>query len=88
MGADPNACRWCGIPGREHGQRWNPDAGVHTWAEPTNEQRLGRMQARRAARLAPPDAPNPDLLVTLAADDGQLLAAVGDTLFTARTVEA
>lgn len=50
MTADPNACRWCGIPEREHVQRWKPEASWHKWTAPTNEQRLERMRARRAAR--------------------------------------
>jgi len=88
MGADPNACRWCGIPERQHYQQWKPPVGWHKWTPPTDEQRLDRMHARRAERLAPPEAPNPALRVTLAADDGPLLAAAGSALHAARTEEA
>lgn len=49
---DPNGCRWCGDARGHHGTQWVASVGQHTWAEPTTEQRLRRMQARRAARQA------------------------------------
>jgi hypothetical protein len=49
----PDGCRHCGIPEREHLQRWHAEAGWHPWTEPTDEQRLERMRARRlTARIA------------------------------------
>ena len=51
---EPNACRWCGVPQRGHFQLWKPPVGWHTFAEPTDEQRLARMKARRAAREPQP----------------------------------
>jgi hypothetical protein len=47
---EPNACTWCDIGQREHLQRWTRSAGWHTWAAPTDEQRLERMLARRVRR--------------------------------------
>lgn len=46
----PNGCRWCGVDYQEHCQRWHPDGGRHGWTEPTDEQRLSRLRARRALR--------------------------------------
>jgi hypothetical protein len=45
----PYGCRWCGIPQREHAQRWKPPAGWHTWEQPTNAQIKARMLARRTS---------------------------------------
>jgi len=47
--AEPNACRYCDIPRRDHGQHWVPQPGVgrHGFTEPTDQQRLHRMQWRR-----------------------------------------
>lgn len=45
--SDPNGCRWCGEAMRNHGIRLTEPAGVHDYAEPTDEQRLNRMRARR-----------------------------------------
>lgn len=50
--ADPSGCRWCGVPEREHLQRWKKPVGWHTWEQPTQEQIKERMHARRAARGA------------------------------------
>jgi len=50
---DPGACRWCGIPRRGHFQQYVEAVGWHKHTEPTDAQRLERMKARRAARLAP-----------------------------------
>lgn len=64
---EPNACRWCGVPQRGHFQLWKPPVGWHTFTEPTDAQRLARMRARQAARLAKP-APVPEpCIVTLKA---------------------
>ena len=45
---EPSGCRHCGVPEREHMQRWTTAAGWHQWAEPTQEQIAARMLARRA----------------------------------------
>lgn len=50
MAAPIDGCRWCGVPAREHAQRWKPPVGWHQWAAPTNALILARMLARRAAR--------------------------------------
>lgn len=50
MTATPNGCGHCGIPEREHAQRWKPSVGWHRWAAPTNAQTLARMKDRRDAR--------------------------------------
>lgn len=51
--AEPSGCQHCGIPEREHAQRWKPPVGWHRWAPPTDAQTLARMTARRAARTNP-----------------------------------
>jgi hypothetical protein len=43
----PNSCRHCAVPERVHFQRWSDGIGMHTWVEPTDEQRKARMLARR-----------------------------------------
>ena len=50
---EPSACGHCGIPEREHAQRWKPPVGWHQWAAPTDEQIKARMKGRRAARTNP-----------------------------------
>lgn len=50
MTAEPSACRACGIPERDHMQRWTQTAGWHQWLPPTQEQIKTRMHARRARR--------------------------------------
>lgn len=45
-----NGCRHCGVLRHEHGQRWTEGVGWHTWAAPSDGERLGRMRAQRAAR--------------------------------------
>lgn len=51
----PSACRWDGIPEREHAQQWvSPSKGGpgwHVYERPTDAQVLERMRARRMARL-------------------------------------
>lgn len=42
----PNACRWCGVERRPHGQRWTRAVGLHMWTVPGDVQRLARMRAR------------------------------------------
>jgi hypothetical protein len=59
---DPDGCRWCGIAQYGHCRRFRASVGWHTWAEPTDAQRLARMKARRAQRLAPPPEPAIPLL--------------------------
>lgn len=44
---EPSACRWCGIPKREHFSRWHAEAKWHKHAEPTQGQIKARMLARR-----------------------------------------
>ncbi|OPF71062.1 hypothetical protein VT50_0235240 [Streptomyces antioxidans] len=46
----PSGCRWCGEERSRHGRRWVSSVGMHSWEEPTREQRLSRMRARRALR--------------------------------------
>ncbi|MCP2261067.1 hypothetical protein LX15_004787 [Streptoalloteichus tenebrarius] len=43
----PSGCRWCGVPHREHSQRWTPETGWHEWTAPTMSQIKTRMLARR-----------------------------------------
>lgn len=46
----PDGCRWCGDERGHHGTQYAPGIGQHRWREPTDAQRLERMQARRAAK--------------------------------------
>jgi hypothetical protein len=46
----PNGCAYDGIERREHATRWVMGPDLHTWIEPSDEQRKRRMLARRAAR--------------------------------------
>jgi hypothetical protein len=50
---EPNGCHWCGNLPHHHGRRHHPAVGMHSWEPPTNEQRLQRMRARRAAAGRP-----------------------------------
>ncbi|WP_327258245.1 hypothetical protein [Streptomyces sp. NBC_01244] len=54
--ATPSACRWCGIPARDHFQQWKPPVGWHKYALPTTEQIKARMRERRRARSPKPPA--------------------------------
>lgn len=47
---EPSACRWCGIPKRDHAQQWVNGVGWHCHADPTDRQIKARMIARREAR--------------------------------------
>lgn len=51
---EPNACAACGVPERGHFTRDTNIApgypGRHTWIEPTNWLRLGRMRERARVR--------------------------------------
>jgi hypothetical protein len=47
---EPNACRHCDVPEREHYRRYTDAAEWHQWAAPTDQQRKERMLARQAAR--------------------------------------
>lgn len=47
---EPSACRWCGIPAREHGRQYLPPVGWHQHTPPTTAQILDRMKARRASK--------------------------------------
>lgn len=69
----PDGCRWCNQP-RPHGHQYVAGVGLHQWAQPTDRQRLERMQARRAERLAPKPvlAVTPEMLVTITANAGTL----------------
>lgn len=42
----PNGCRLCGIEKRGHAIQVGTD-GSHTWQQPTQQQILARMRARR-----------------------------------------
>jgi hypothetical protein len=42
----PFGCRWCGTEQDEHGRRWMPGKGVHSWERPTERQIKARMLAR------------------------------------------
>lgn len=53
QGASPDGCAVCG-QGKGHGSRYAPSIGFHTYVEPTDELRLSRMKARRAAASPPP----------------------------------
>lgn len=44
---NPNGCRHDGIDQRTHARQWTPNAGWHTWEQPTQEQIKDRMRARR-----------------------------------------
>jgi hypothetical protein len=46
---EPSACTWCGIAQRPHGRQFADAAGWHAWAQPSQEQMLARMKARRLA---------------------------------------
>lgn len=67
----PNGCRHCGGEARGHFRQWTDAAGWHGWTAPTDAQRLDRMKARRAARLAPAarTAVDPRLVVNLTVHD-------------------
>ncbi|MFJ2110605.1 hypothetical protein ACIOEX_01530 [Streptomyces sp. NPDC087850] len=54
----PSACRWCGIDQRPHARQWAQPAGWHAWEQPTEQQILARMRARRAARTTDTDKEN------------------------------
>ncbi|MGW4028196.1 hypothetical protein ACWEFL_02570 [Streptomyces sp. NPDC004838] len=47
---EPQGCGVCGIPKRGHARQWTEAAGTHSWQQPTDDQVLTRMRARRAAR--------------------------------------
>lgn len=47
---EPNGCRHCDHPKRMHCRGWVPVIGIHGFVEPTDEQRLERMQWRRILR--------------------------------------
>lgn len=44
---EPSACTWCGIARRGHGRQYADAAGWHGWEQPSQEQILARMKARR-----------------------------------------
>lgn len=67
----PDGCRWCNLP-RPHGHQYVEGIGQHQWAQPTDRQRLERMKARRAARLAARGPLDPDTIATITANAGQL----------------
>lgn len=51
---EPNGCRWCGTPRRGHFGLYTEMAGWHRFIEPTDNQRLARMRARRDHRRPRP----------------------------------
>jgi len=44
-------CLHCGLPKRDHAQRWRSGVGWHTWAEPSPEQRGARAELIRELRF-------------------------------------
>lgn len=46
-----NGCRWCGVPQRDHAQRWRTDAGMHTYEPPSDRLRLLRMRENNVAEI-------------------------------------
>mgnify|MGYP001565506917 CR=1 FL=1 len=44
---EPSACTWCGIAERGHGRQYADAVGWHAWEQPSQEQILARMKARR-----------------------------------------
>lgn len=44
---EPSACTWCGIAQRGHGRQYADAVGWHGWEQPSQEQILARMKARR-----------------------------------------
>ena len=48
--AEPSSCAHCHLPERGHARQWTEAGGTHAWTNPTGEQRLRRMLARRTAR--------------------------------------
>ncbi|MFD3740493.1 hypothetical protein [Streptomyces sp. NPDC058629] len=62
---NPNGCRHCGIEqDRPHARQWTPDAGWHTWEQPTQEQINDRMRVRQAARTERIRHSGPDVNAT------------------------
>lgn len=49
----PNSCRWCGRERGSHGLFFARSVGNHYYAEPTPQQRMARMRARRASTGQP-----------------------------------
>lgn len=47
----PSGCALCGLPARDHYQRWTRPVGWHKHVPPTAAHILARMRDRRAARL-------------------------------------
>lgn len=44
---EPNSCRYCGRNQLDHGLYSVRSVGLHSYAEPTNEQRKARIRARK-----------------------------------------
>lgn len=40
---NPNGCRVCDVDKRQHALRWSVVNGWHSWQEPTDRQRLTRL---------------------------------------------
>lgn len=51
---EPGGCAVCGVPEREHMQRWHPHGHSKSYIPPTDRRRLARRYARRAKRLGLP----------------------------------
>lgn len=47
LDVEPSACTWCGIAQRPHGRQYADAVGWHGWEQPSQEQILARMKARR-----------------------------------------
>lgn len=45
----PESCAHCGVPRREHRQRWTEGVGWHPWTAPSAEQLLARTRGLREA---------------------------------------
>lgn len=52
MTTEPSGCRHCGIERRKHARQYVPEAAWHRWEQPTQQQILDRMKARRASKEA------------------------------------
>lgn len=48
----PSGCHWCGVPKREHLQRWTSTSGWHRYAQPSQDLIKSRIRDRAAARAA------------------------------------
>jgi hypothetical protein len=84
--AAPDGCRWCGDERFHHGSQYTPGIGLHSWAAPSDRQRLERMRARRAAAAPEPDPPAP-VEVRYARWDGEVFTDDDGTVGVPLTVD-